>query len=393
MIGKPVMKRLVNKLQHGSLEVTFPDGTGHSVVAGDGPVAKLQIHRWRFVRRIMTNGDLGIAESYMDGDWSTDSLSDLINLGIANLDAYRPNHFIASLISFFGLLTHRRNANTLHGSKRNIAFHYDLGNEFYSAWLDPSMTYSSALFEDGDNDMSAAQDRKYRRLAESLNLQPGDRVLEIGCGWGGFAEVAARDYGAQVVGLTLSAEQKKYADDRMKRAGLSQQVEIRLQDYRHVEGQFDKIVSIEMFEAVGEENWPVYFNIVKERLAPGGSAALQIITIDQSLFPSYRRRIDFIQRYIFPGGMLPSHEALSREINRQGLTLTDRHFFGISYARTLEQWRDRFSAAWPQISKLGFDQRFKRMWLFYLCYCEGGFRAGRINVGHFMLKKDAAATG
>lgn len=388
MIAKAILKRVLRRIKVGTLDVQFPDSTHFCVSGSDGPHARLTIHDWRFVRRFMTKGDLAIAEAYMDGDWSTDSLSQLMELGTRNLGAFKPNRFLTMLFELVGYLVHRKNANTPKGSKRNIAFHYDLGNAFYSAWLDPSMTYSSALFDDGASDMSAAQLHKYHRLADRIGLKAGDRVLEIGCGWGGFAEVAARDYGVHVVGLTLSQEQKAYAEQRMLRAGLIDKVDIRLQDYRHVDGQFDKIVSIEMFEAVGEENWPIYFKVLNERLAPGGQIALQIITIDESLFSAYRRRIDFIQRYIFPGGMLPTPEALNREIAQQGLTLTERHFFGGSYAQTLAIWRSRFLEAWPQISCLGFDQRFKRMWLFYLCYCESGFRAGRINVGQFMLSKE-----
>ncbi|MDO8290494.1 MAG: cyclopropane-fatty-acyl-phospholipid synthase family protein [Parvibaculum sp.] len=392
MIAKAMLKRVLRHIKVGTLDVQFPDATQFRVSGSDGPQARLMIHNWRFVRRFMTKGYLAIAEAYMDGDWSTDSLSQLMELGTQNLGAFKPNRLLTMLFETGGYLAHRRNANTPKGSKRNIAFHYDLGNAFYGAWLDPSMTYSSALFNDETDDVSAAQLHKYRRLADYIGLKSGDRVLEIGCGWGGFAEVAARDYGAHIVGLTLSQEQKAYADQRMLRAGLSDKVDVRLQDYRHVDGQFDKIVSIEMFEAVGEENWPVYFKVLNERLAPGGQIALQIITIDESLFGAYRRRIDFIQRYIFPGGMLPTSEALNREIAQQGLTLTDRHFFGGSYAQTLEIWRSRFLDAWPQISSLGFDQRFKRMWLFYLCYCESGFRAGRINVGQFMLSKEPLTT-
>ena len=366
--------------------MTFPDGSKHCVSGvNPGPCAHIAIHNMACIPRILLKGDLASAEAYMEGDWSTDALPQLVELGIANLDVLRPNRLFSSIIELAGRITHRKNANTLDGSKRNIAFHYDLGNEFYSAWLDPSMTYSSALFDPNESDMKAAQERKYHKLAKSINLSPGDRVLEIGCGWGGFAEIAARDYGAHVVGLTLSQEQAQFARERMDAQGLSDKVDIRLQDYRHVDGKFDKIVSIEMFEAVGEENWPTYFRVLKERLAPGGRAALQIITIDQDAFEKYRRRIDFIQRYIFPGGMLPSKEALALEVSREGLTLGDSHFFGSSYADTLMQWREKFLVAWPHIANMGFDQRFKRMWLFYLCYCEGGFRAGRINVGQFTL--------
>lgn len=386
MFTKVAICRFLKKIEYGSLTVAFPDGSKHCAKgAKPGPTAHIAIHKMSRIPNILLKGDLALAEAYMDGDWSTESLPQLVELGIANLEVFRPSKLISWIIELAGRVAHRRNANTVDGSKRNIAFHYDLGNEFYGAWLDPSMTYSSALFDPDESDMNAAQERKYHKLAKSIDLSPGDRVLEIGCGWGGFAEIAARDYGANVVGLTLSQEQAQFARERMASHGLSEQVEIRLQDYRHVDGKFDKIVSIEMFEAVGEENWSTYFRVLKERLAPGGKAALQIITIDQDAFEQYRRRIDFIQRYIFPGGMLPSKEALAVEISREGLLLRDSHFFGTSYADTLMQWREKFTTSWPHIANLGFDQRFKRMWLFYLCYCEGGFRAGRINVGQFTL--------
>lgn len=387
LLAKTAICRVLNKIQVGSLTVTFPDGhTFEFEGVQGGPVADITFHNLACVPRILLKGNLALAEAYMEGHWSTRALPQLIELGVANLDVLRPGRRFSWLIERAGRIAHRKNANTLAGSKRNIAFHYDLGNEFYSAWLDSSMTYSSALFEEEEQDMVRAQERKYHKLARSIDLSPGDRVLEIGCGWGGFAEIAARDYGANVVGLTLSEEQAHFARDRMTAKGLSDKVDIRLQDYRHVEGEFDKIVSIEMFEAVGEENWSTYFRVLKERLAPGGQAALQIITIDQNVFEKYRRRMDFIQRYIFPGGMLPSREALAREVSRGGLVLDSSHFFGTSYADTLMQWREKFTAAWPRIADMGFDQRFKRMWLFYLCYCEGGFRAGRINVGHFTVK-------
>ncbi|MBV1885705.1 MAG: cyclopropane-fatty-acyl-phospholipid synthase family protein [Parvibaculaceae bacterium] len=386
MLAKIALNYFLKKIQYGSLTVTCPDGSYHRATGPHpGPSAHLSFHNLSCLPRLLLKGDLAFAEAYMEGDWSTDTLPELVELGVANLEAFRPNRFLSFLIERSGRMAHIKNANTVEGSKRNISFHYDLGNEFYSAWLDPTMSYSSALFDSDERDMTAAQERKYHKLARSIDLSPGDRLLEIGCGWGGFAEIAARDYGAEVVGLTLSQEQAQFTRDRMEAGGLSSQVDIRLQDYRHVTGKFDKIVSIEMFEAVGEENWPTYFRVLKERLTPGGKAALQIITIDQNIFEKYRQRIDFIQRYIFPGGMLPSKEALAVEFSREGLTLNDSHFFGTSYADTLMQWRQKFTTAWPQIADMGFDQRFKRMWLFYLCYCEGGFRAGRINVGQFTL--------
>jgi cyclopropane-fatty-acyl-phospholipid synthase len=284
-------------------------------------------------------------------------------------------------------LRHLARRNTRRGSRRNIAFHYDLGNDFYALWLDPGMTYSSAVFDAAGQSLQDAQDAKYRRLAESLDLKPGHHVLEIGCGWGGFAMTAARDYGCRVTAITLSGEQRRYAEERVRRAGLSDRIEVRLQDYRDVTGRFDRIASIEMFEAVGEERWPIFFNTVRERLKPGGVAGLQVITIEDGRYEAYQRSADFIQRYIFPGGMLPSPSALAAAIDRAGLTLNNVFAFGPSYAETLAAWQGRFQRAWPQIRQLGFDGRFKRLWEFYLAYCEAGFRAGAIDVAHYRIER------
>ncbi|MEM6901785.1 MAG: cyclopropane-fatty-acyl-phospholipid synthase family protein, partial [Pseudomonadota bacterium] len=279
-------------------------------------------------------------------------------------------------------LSHIFRPNTRKGAKRNISAHYDLGNAFYEKWLDRSMTYSAALFdEDGANQpLEQAQWRKYDNLAKQLGLKAGMHVLEVGCGWGGFAEHAARQYGAKVTAITISREQFDYATQRMKREGLEHLVEIRFQDYRDVTEQFDAIASIEMFEAVGEAYWPQFFGQIRERLKPGGRAAMQIITIEDERYDHYRLRADYIQKYIFPGGMLPSPTVLASQIKQAGLRLDEEVKFGRSYAETLNRWQDCFQARWPEIKTMGFDGRFKRMWEQYLAYCQAGFQTGAIDV-------------
>jgi len=323
----------------------------------------------------------------MDGDWDSPELSNIIELATLNADSWNAS----ALENFFTRLWHRvahvMRANTKTGSKRNIAAHYDLGNDFYQQWLDPTMTYSSAYFESDNQPISEAQLRKYRRIADMLELKPGHRVLEVGFGWGGFAEVAVKEYGAHLTGLTLSKEQHKFASERMQKLGLSDKVDFRMQDYRDTQGTFDRIASIEMFEAVGEANWPRYFQMIRDRLVSGGSAALQIITIAENRFESYRKGSDFIQRYIFPGGMLPTVEILKQQFSHAKLQLADTDMFGMSYAKTLRVWRDKFLGSWSSIQPLGFDERFRRMWEMYLAYCEGGFRAKSIDVGQFKLVK------
>jgi cyclopropane-fatty-acyl-phospholipid synthase len=284
-------------------------------------------------------------------------------------------------------LRHRLRPNTRAGARRNIAEHYDLGNEFYARWLDPTMTYSSAIFAEPGMPLEEAQRAKYRRVVETLGIAATDHVLEIGCGWGGFAEFAAKETGCRVTGLTLSRAQAEFAKARMERQGLADRVDIRIEDYRDVEGKFDKIASIEMFEAVGEENWPVYFKAVADKLKPGGAANVQTIVVADERFPTYRRNIDFIRRYIFPGGLLPSTARLKEEIARIGLRLADAHFFGESYVRTLTEWHRAFIARWREIAPLGFDERFKRMWAYYLCGCAASFRAKTTDVGQFLIQK------
>jgi cyclopropane-fatty-acyl-phospholipid synthase len=291
---------------------------------------------------------------------------------------------LVSIVNFIG---HLLNGNSKQGSQRNIHAHYDLGNAFYARWLDPSMTYSSARFETPGQSLSAAQHNKYASLARSIDLQSGQSVLEIGCGWGGFAEFAAKEVGARITGITISQAQHDFAKKRLFDAGLADKADIQLIDYRDVKGAFDKVASIEMFEAVGEKYWPTYFNKIHDILAPGGQAGLQIITIKDELFADYRSRADFIQKYIFPGGMLPSEKRLRQETDKAGLEWRNISRFGQDYADTLVQWGERFQAAWDEIKPLGFDERFRRLWQFYLSYCEAGFRTERTNVIQLGLAK------
>jgi cyclopropane-fatty-acyl-phospholipid synthase len=377
------------QVRDGAIVITTPEGQELSFGDGAGPRTDLQIKDWRFARRVLTSGDIGFAEGLMAVEWESDDLAALLTLLAANVERITrllEGSFIGKVLNW---LRHVTNANTRTGSRRNILAHYDLGNRFYEAWLDRSMTYSSARFDQHRLDLESAQQGKYHALAQHLDLKPGEHVLEIGCGWGGFAEFAAREYGVRVTGITISDEQYHYARERMAKAGLADRVEIRRQDYRDVEGQFDKVASIEMFEAVGEEYWPAYFKKIADVLKPGGRAGLQIITIQDCLFENYRKRADFIQRYVFPGGMLASIERLRQETTDAGLAWRKVEAFGQSYAETLAEWARRFEAKWIDIRALGFDERFKQLWLFYLGYCEAGFRTGRTDVVQLELAKPA----
>jgi len=289
------------------------------------------------------------------------------------------------LMRALNALAHALNRNSRKGSRRNIHAHYDLGNDFYSLWLDPSMTYSSALFTSPEQSLEAAQHHKYATLARDMDLQAGHHALEIGCGWGGFAEFAAKTVGAKVTAITISKAQAEFARKRLFEQGLAERAEIKLIDYRDLEGRFDRIASIEMFEAVGEAYWPAYFDRIRRVLAPGGRAGLQIITIRDDLFDEYRKRSDFIKRYVFPGGMLPSETKLRAATQAAGLSYGAVRRFGVDYADTLRQWAERFEAAWPDIKAQGFDEQFRRLWRFYLCYCEAGFRTGRTDVIQLQL--------
>lgn len=390
----------LRKLHRGRLTVSLPSGNSHTfsgsmdLIDGQQFHATWQLHSYKAFRRMLKTQSVGFAESYIAGEWDSPDLAQLLELMACNMDALEAHIDRWTLVRILNRLQHRFRRNSRTGSRRNISYHYDLGNDFYEHWLDNGMTYSSAIFAgDGEptlDDLPAAQERKYRRLAERLGLRAGHRVLEIGCGWGGFAEFAARTYGCHVTGITLSREQLAYGRQRISRAGLGELVDLRFQDYRDVSGQFDRIASIEMFEAVGEEHWNIYFDGIRERLRPGGRAGLQIITIADERFENYRDNTDFIQKYVFPGGMLPSPQRLAAEVRRAGLDLEDQYTFGIDYARTLKLWRKRFLGRWPSIEALGYSPEFRRLWEYYLAYCEAGFRRNTIDVGHYLVERPTA---
>lgn len=380
--------RIVLGLEHGRLTITTPDGRCFLIEGKHpGPDGVVSVHDWRFVRMAVEGGDIGVGEAFMLGYWSSPDVTTFLELFCVNRDATEKKLQGSALFRIAISIRHWFNRNTRKGSRRNISAHYDLGNAFYREWLDPSMTYSSGLYEGRAATLEEAQAQKYKALAEAADIRPGHKVLEIGCGWGGFAEYAAREVGAHVKALTISREQFDYARERMFKAGLNDKVEVAFQDYRDERGVYDRIASIEMFEAVGREYWPTYFEKVATCLKPGGMAGLQIITIQDRMFADYARRPDFIQRYIFPGGMLPPPGKLTEIGGKTGLSLKAQKIFGEDYARTLAEWRDRFREAWPRISPLGFDERFKRLWEFYFHYCEAGFRAGNIDVRQMVYVK------
>jgi cyclopropane-fatty-acyl-phospholipid synthase len=328
-----------------------------------------------------------MAEGYLRGEWETPDLPALLHLLALNRTALAPIARPGPSGRLLGLLHAALRRNTRRGARRNIRAHYDLGNEFFAAWLDPTMTYSGAVFAPEENDLAGAQLRKYRLLAEAADLRPGQNVLEVGCGWGGFAEFAAREIGCHVTALTISREQFAYSAERTAKAGLAGRVTVALRDYRDERSVYDRVVSIEMFEAVGEAHWPAFFCRLSGWLRPGGRAGLQIITIDHAAFPAYRRRTDFIRRHIFPGGMLPSAEIVRALSAEAGLVVAGELGFGADYARTLASWRERFRIAWPDLVRRGFDERFRRSWEYYLAYCEAGFRTVHTDVRQFTLTR------
>jgi cyclopropane-fatty-acyl-phospholipid synthase len=393
LAGTPAAFRLALRIMArgwtaGAIAFVLPDGREVRLQGAEpGPDSRLIVRDYRFMNRTLRNGAIGFAEAYLTGEWETPDLSALLEVLASNFGRFERVAVGNPLMTLVNRLQHRLRPNSRAGARQNIHAHYDLGNAFYSRWLDPSMTYSSARFAAAGEPLSEGQNRKYRSLCEGMDLRPGHNVLEIGCGWGGFAEYAAREVGAKVTAITISEEQYRFAKARMFRQGLAERADIRLVDYRDVEGLFDRVASIEMFEAVGERYWPAYFDKVRESLAPDGRAGLQIITIRDELFDEYRRRPDFIQKYIFPGGMLPSEARLRVETERAGLAWAGVTRFGQNYADTLAEWRRRFEGGWDDIRKLGFDERFSKLWRFYLSYCEAGFRTRRTDVVQLNLSK------
>lgn len=389
-LARLALRRLASQWTEGSLTVDLPGRPATFKIGrrGTGPDARWRLNNWRAVRRLLSGGDIGFAKGYLAGDWDTPDLGALLSGFAANYDGLVRRLPRLALVGKAQALLHKRNRNTRAGSRRNILAHYDLGNDFYGAWLDEGMTYSSAAFDAPGEDLEVAQRRKYERVARIAGVHRDSEVLEIGCGWGGFAEYAAGELGARVTAITLSPAQLAFAQDRIARAGLSGRVDVRLIDYRDVEGAFDSIVSIEMFEAVGEAYWPAFFNQLRRLLRPGGRAGLQVITIRDDLFEAYRRRPDFIQLEVFPGGMLPSEARMTEEVLRSGLHMAPiAARLGADYATTLKAWRRRFDDNWPRIERLGFDERFRRLWRYYLAYCEVGFRSGRTDVVHLGLER------
>ena len=385
-----LVRRFVARIHAGGLTVEVPSG-GRLTHEGarPGPQAFLTIHRWRAIWRLILLGDVGFAESYITGDWSSRDLPAFIELAARNMESLEAKIDGSLATRLIARLRHLAHANTRTGSRKNVAFHYDLGNAFYECWLDPSMTYSSALYAGPFDTLEDAQARKIKRIAELLNINDSSDVLEIGCGWGALA-ISLAELCRSVKGVTLSAEQLAYAKGRVREKGLEHKIDFELCDYRDIGGAFDRIVSIEMIEAVGQTFWPLYFEALRDRLRPGGAVVLQAITIDESRSESYRQSPDFIQRHVFPGGMLPTRTAIVREAEKVGLAFSFSESFGESYARTLSEWRRRFLASRRAIAAMGFSEEFLRMWDYYLSYSEGGFRAGIVDVGFYGFRRAAA---
>ena len=382
-----LLKALMPRPTFGTLRLTTPGGEVIDYRGTQpGPEAALSLARWRGIRRLINGGDIGFAQAYIDGGWSTPDLPRLLEWALRNEDAFsRPTKGIPGT-RLARRVAHRLRANTRRGSRRNIAAHYDLGNDFYALWLDRGMSYSSALFTSPHQTLESAQEAKLDRIMTMLALSGGEQVLGVGIGWGGVVERLIADHNCWVTGLTLSKEQHAYARTRLDRLGLSGQADLRLQDYRDVEGRYDRIVSIEMLEAVGERYWPVYFDKLRACLKPGGTCVLQVITIAEDRFDAYRETPDFIQSQIFPGGMLPTKTAVRDAAASSGLSLEMEDSFGSSYALTLREWRNRFTARRDEFTALGLDERFQRMWDYYLAYCEAGFAGGSVDVSLFKLR-------
>ena len=379
---------LVGKLNSGRVDFILPDGRRFRAEGSKpGPVAEVTINNPDVFARLVREGDLGFCDAYLDGWWTTPDLQAFMDFIHADNDDMYDGFPGMALVRAWEKARFWFQSNTKRQALKNISYHYDLGNDFYSLWLDDTMTYSSALFNTSQESLEKAQIAKYASMVDQMGVKPGDHVLEIGCGWGGFAEYAAKERGLKVTGLTISKEQLEYAEKRIKSKGLSDKVNLKLQDYRDETGVYDGVASIEMFEAVGEKYWPVYFDKIKQCLKPGKQATLQIITIQDARWEVYRKSVDFIQKYIFPGGMLPSPSVLRKEVHKAGLSVQHSIEFGKSYSQTLRRWFEVFNNKWDNISAMGFDDRFRRMWNFYLTSCAATFESGNCDVTQITLQK------
>ena len=380
----------VRRIPRGRVDVILPDGRHFRAEGRDpGYVAELHVHNPDLFARLLREGDLGFCDAYLDGWWSTPDLMAFMDLIHDEAEEVYDGFPGQTFVRWYEKLRFWLQSNSKEQARKNISYHYDLGNDFYRLWLDETMTYSSARFETGQESLERAQVLKYASMVDQMGAKEGDHVLEIGCGWGGFAEYAARERGLRVTGLTISREQFNYAVERIEKAGLSDRVTFKLQDYRDERGQYDGIASIEMFEAVGEKYWPVYFETLRKCLKPGRSATLQIITVADRRWDVYKRGVDFIQKYIFPGGMLPAPKVLRAEVEKAGLGVVRSIEFGESYSQTLRRWHETFNARWPEVAAMGFDERFRRMWNFYLTSCAATFHSGNCDVTQITVKRAA----
>ncbi|MFQ3302475.1 MAG: cyclopropane-fatty-acyl-phospholipid synthase [Planktomarina sp.] len=379
---------IAQKGQNGRIDFVLDDGrTFRAEGPGVGPICEIRIHNSGIFERLLREGQLGFCDAYLDGQWSTPNLQAFMDYIHADNDEVFDSFPGQKLVQLYERFRFRMQGNSKGQARKNISYHYDLGNDFYGLWLDKTMTYSSAIFADGQESLEKAQTAKYASMVDQMGVKAGDHVLEIGCGWGGFAEYAAKERGLNVTCLTISKEQIKYSQDRITAAGLQDLVTFKLQDYRDETGVYDGIASIEMFEAVGEKYWPSYFKTIHDRLKPGAQATLQIITVRNDRFDVYRKSVDFIQKYIFPGGMLPSPAVLAQQVEKAGLNVVKSIEFGESYSQTLRRWHDTFNDKWDQVVAMGFDDRFRRMWNFYLTSCAATFHYGNCDVTQITISK------
>ena len=379
---------LLSKIKKGNLIVTYPDGVKREFLGEhSGYSVDIKFYNYKLFTKLLRKGATGLAESYMDGDFETKDLSKLLLFCYENESNFLKDKNKYLILDYYIKFKHYLNENTKSKSKKNISYHYDLGNDFYKHWLDKSMTYSSAIFSSSNGDLFEAQINKYKQIAKPLHLNENSTLLEIGCGWGGFSTFVAKKYGSSVTAITISKEQYNFASKKIFDEGLTEKIKIQIKDYRDIHETYSHIASIEMFEAVGKKYWETFLNTIKNSLSPDGLASLQIITINNDKVKEYQNNPDFIQQYIFPGGVLPSKMQLEKITNQIGLSLTELQTFKNSYAKTLQIWNDKFQIAWPNIAAQGFSLRFKKMWEYYLSYCEAGFISGATDVSQFIIKK------